>query len=190
MQLSTRGPSGPGHRARLSRGKTIRDAVASACQRDAPARFADRHRNNPSPAIVLDPVPRLWREGHRGPPAPCWGATSPPGRPVGPDVCCRLSQRAARLRGRRDDPIALPSTLGCCPDRRQGYVSCGARTRSRRRRLDRYACSSSRTGVRRRWARHSSVVRSRRARTGTRAPASWRERAPEERRGVLGGSGG
>ena len=35
------------------------------------------------------------------------GSTSAPGRPVGPDVSCRLSQRAERLRGRRDDPIAL-----------------------------------------------------------------------------------
>ena len=47
MQLSSRGPSGPARGS--SRGKTMRDAVAAACQRDAPARFADRHRTPPPP---------------------------------------------------------------------------------------------------------------------------------------------
>jgi hypothetical protein len=49
MQLSSRGPSGPGTARGSSRGKTIRDAVATACQRDAPARLADRHRTPPLP---------------------------------------------------------------------------------------------------------------------------------------------
>jgi hypothetical protein len=47
MQLNSRGPSGPARGS--SRGKTMRDAVAAACQRDAPARFADRHRTPPPP---------------------------------------------------------------------------------------------------------------------------------------------
>jgi hypothetical protein len=64
-------------------------------------------------------------------------------------------QPAARARSspaRRPDRLAV--YMGYCPHRQKGPVSCGTRdghTLSRRRRRDRYACSSSRTGVWRRW---------------------------------------
>ena len=82
---------------------------------------------------------------------------------------CRSGARLLRTSCRRPSarrPDRLAFSMGCCPHRRKGHMSCGTRdgrTLSRRRRLDRHACSSSRTGVWRRWARRSRVVRSRRA---------------------------
>ena len=72
---------------------------------------------------------------------------------------------------RRPDRLAF--YMGCCPHRRKGCVSCGARRpyTVEEAKLDRYACSSSRTGVRRRWARHSSVVLCERLTLGVVAPA-------------------
>ena len=86
----------------------------SATRSPRPANATRRRDSQTDPGTPPPPPPSTsirchayGREGHRGPPAPCWGSTSAPGRPVGPDVSCRLSQRAARLRGRHDDLIAL-----------------------------------------------------------------------------------
>jgi hypothetical protein len=52
-----------------------------------------------------------------------------------------LATSIAKLRRQRD----LAFYMGYCPHRRKGHVSCGTRdgrTLSRRRRLDRHACSS------------------------------------------------
>ena len=73
------------------------------------------------------------------------GGESAPGR----------RRRSTKLRRQRD----LAFYMGYCPDRRKGHVSCGTRdgrALSRTRRLDRHACSSSRTGV---WAGAGPDVR-------------------------------
>jgi hypothetical protein len=68
--------------------------------------------------------------------------------PTSPRSSSASNARARSSPARRPDHLAF--YMGYCPHRRKGHVSCGTRdgrTLSRRRRLDRHACSSSRTGV-------------------------------------------
>ena len=136
MQLSSRGPSGPGHRARLLSWKDHprRGRYGLPTRRAGAIRRPTPNTTPPPPSTSI----RCHAYGEKG--------TEDRPRRAGLDIRARATGRAGRqlssqpARGtpsgsaRRPDRLAF--YMGYCPHRRTGHVSCGTRdgrTLSRRR---------------------------------------------------------
>jgi hypothetical protein len=125
MQLSSRGPSGPARGS--SRGKTMRDAVAAACQRDAPARFADRHRTPPPPPPSTSIRCHAYGEkGTEGRPRRA-GARHPRQGDRSGRTSAVVSASARHAFGVGATPRSPSDYMGYCPHRREGHTRCGTR---------------------------------------------------------------
>ena len=138
MQLSSRGPSGPEHRARLLSWKDHPRRGRYGVPTRRAGAIRDRHRTPPPPPPSTSIRYHAYGEKGTEGRARRAGARHPRQGDRSGRTSAVVLASAARLRGRATtrSPCRL---MGYCPHRREGHMRCGTRdgrALSRRRRLD------------------------------------------------------